>query len=184
VIKHFILSMCELVELVKLVTQNLSKSYKVTLPCYYAWIPGVIKFILGLSVELRPKVRISLVTIIAERCLCCCCCNLIVTSVDSLEAFFTCHKHNLRVLSNRVRQQVILKRGKRLTILRMNLNNHHGYNSSILLFELEINAVILTLQRPFWSAVTKLFAMLCLSVGMEQRDFNGRIFMIFYIWTL
>jgi len=66
-----------------------------------------------------------------------------VTSLRSLEAFFIYHKPNRRILTNRVRQQVIQKRRIPLTTLRINLSNHRGYNLCIPLFDLQISAVIL-----------------------------------------
>jgi len=128
------------------ITGTCAASNRVT--CQHALIPGVIKFILDLLLEPRPMVMISLMTITAERCLCWCC-NLIVTSFHSLGEFFTCLRHNLFVLTNMARQQVILKRGKPLTTLCMNLNNHHVYNLSIQLFELEIRAMILPCNARF-----------------------------------
>ena len=104
-----------------------------------------------------------------------------------IRSVFIYHKHNRRVLTNRVRQQVLLKRRKSPTSVRINPNNRHGYNLCIPLFDSEISAVILfcnVVFEPVPKTAVSYFMYICLSVSMEQRGFTGRILVVFHIWTL
>jgi hypothetical protein len=95
-----------------------------------------------------------------------------------IRSVFIYHKHNRLVLTNRVGQQVLLKRRKPFATLHINPNNRHGYNLCIPLFDLEISAVVLLCNVRF-EAVPKTAVRYFISVCKHgatrfyRADFRG-----------